>query len=129
MNTVSGTFEVDITAGEGDPAGPVARMVVDKRYSGGLEGTGVGQMLAVHTPVAGSSTYVALETVTGSIRGRTGTFALRHDGVMIRNQGNLTITVVPDSGTADFAGIDGTMDIVNNAGAHGYTFTYTLPEP
>mgnify|MGYP002783413940 FL=1 len=47
---------------------------------------------------------------------------------MTRGAPSLTITVVPDSGTDELAGITGAMAIdVAPGGKHSYTFTYTLP--
>jgi hypothetical protein len=39
----------------------------------------------------------------------------------------LTVSVVPDSGTGEFAGITGTMNIIIADGKHSYDFAYTLP--
>jgi hypothetical protein len=46
---------------------------------------------------------------------------------MTRGAQQLVITVVPDSGTGDLAGIAGTMTIDIKDGKHFYTFDYTLP--
>jgi hypothetical protein len=40
----------------------------------------------------------------------------------------LSVTVVPGSGTGELAGIAGTMTILIASGKHSYTFEYTLPE-
>jgi hypothetical protein len=45
---------------------------------------------------------------------------------MTRGAPSLTITVVPDSGTDELAGLAGTMDIIIEDGKHTYAFTYTL---
>jgi hypothetical protein len=39
----------------------------------------------------------------------------------------LTVSVVPDSGTGELAGIAGTMNIIIADGKHSYDFAYTLP--
>jgi len=46
--------------------------------------------------------------------------------VMNRGAPGLTITVVPDSGTGDLAGITGTMNIIIEAGKHSYELDYNL---
>jgi len=46
---------------------------------------------------------------------------------MTRGAQQLVITVVPDSGTGDLAGITGTMTIDIKDGKHFYTFDYLLP--
>ena len=126
----SGTFEVKLTPqapaeGVGDPA--VGRMAIDKRFHGDLEGTSRGEMLAALTPVEGSAGYVAMEKVSATLQGRSGTFVLQHSGTMRRGAQQLTISVVPDSGTGELAGIAGTMTIEITGGKHFYAFEYTLP--
>jgi hypothetical protein len=128
---VSGTFEVKLTPqvaadGFGDPS--VGRLAIDKRFQGDLDATSKGEMLATRTAVAGSAGYVALERVTGSLQGRTGSFSLQHSGTMDRGVPQLSVTVVPDSGTGELAGLVGTMAILIEGGKHSYDFDYTLPE-
>ena len=53
---------------------------------------------------------------------------MQHCGVMDRGTPELTIRVVPDSGTGELAGIAGRMTIVKDGGKHSYEFDYTLPE-
>jgi Protein of unknown function (DUF3224) len=131
MPHAKGTFEVTLAPqGEGDNADGtmLGRMSLDKRFTGDLAGTGQGQMLTAMTAVAGSAGYVAIERVTGTLHGRTGSFVLQHTGTMNRGTPQLAITVVPDSGTGALAGIAGTfvIDIVD--GKHYYRFEYTLPQ-
>ncbi len=42
------------------------------------------------------------------------------------NQGDsaLTVTIVPDSGTGELAGISGTLEIDSEAGTHTYVLEY-----
>jgi hypothetical protein len=80
------------------------------------------------TAVKGSAGYVAIEQVTGVLRGRRGTFFLQHRGVMDRGTPTLSVTVVPDSGTGELEGLSGTMTIDIAGGEHSYTFDYALPE-
>jgi len=44
-----------------------------------------------------------------------------------RGAPRLTLTVVPDSGTGQLAGLTGAMTIDIVGGKHLYTFEYTLP--
>lgn len=126
----SGTFEVKLTPQsddkDGDPT--LGRMTIDKQFHGDLEGTSKGQMLTGMTEVKGSAGYVAIEKVSGTLHGRSGTFILQHTGTMNRGAPQLTITVVPDSGTGQLAGIAGTFTIKIAEGKHSYEFEYTLPE-
>ena len=126
----SGTFDVKVTPqapepGVGDPT--VGRMSIDKVFHGDLDGTSLGQMLTAMTDVKDSAGYVAIERVKGVLKGRRGTFALQHTGIMDRGVSGLVITVVPDSGTGQLAGLTGTMTIDVRDGKHFYTFDYTLP--
>ena len=52
---------------------------------------------------------------------------LQHNGTMTRGEGQLVISVVPDSGTGELAGLGGTMTINIVDGKHLYEFDYTLP--
>ncbi len=131
-NRASGTFEVKLNPQVsddkvGDPS--VGRMSIDKQFHGDLEGTSKGQMLAVRTDVEGSAGYVAMERVTGTLHGHSGTFALQHSGTMTRGAQKLTVTVVPDSGTGELVGLVGKMTIDIVDGKHFYGFEYTLAEP
>jgi hypothetical protein len=51
---------------------------------------------------------------------------LQHTGVMKRGEGQLTISVVPDSGEGELAGLTGQMTIRIEADAHNYDFEYDL---
>ena len=126
----SGTFEVRLSPqvdGEEGGAG-LGRMLIDKRFAGDLEATSRGQMLAARGCVEGSAGYVALEQVTGTLRGRAGGFVLQHTGTMRRGAQELSVTVVPDSGTGGLEGLDGRMLITVAGGRHSYEFDYTLGE-
>ena len=129
----TGTFKVTLTPqapeDKADPA--LARMLLDKQFHGDLEGTSKGQMLAAGTGGKGSSGgYVAMERVTGTLRGRSGAFVLQHTGTMTRGAQELSITVVPDSGTGQLVGLSGKMNINIAEGKHSYEFEYTLdPTP
>jgi len=127
----TGTFDVKVTPQASDDKGDgaVGRMTLDKQFHGDLEGTSKGQMLTAMTAVKGSAGYVAIERVTAVLRGRPGTFALQHTGIMNRGTPSLTITVVPDSGTDQLAGLAGTMAIIIAAdGKHSYEFDYALAD-
>jgi len=129
MAHARGTFEVKLTPqADGDAGAGLARMILDKQFHGDLEATSQGQMLSAGTAVQGSAGYVALERVSGTLLGRTGTFVLQHHGLMNRGTPSLTITVVPDSGTGELTGLAGTMGIEIAEGRHSYDFEHTLPE-
>jgi Protein of unknown function (DUF3224) len=125
-----GTFDVKITPQTPDGKfedASMGRMTIDKQFHGDLEGTSKGQMLTAMTETKGSAGYVAVERVTGTLNGRSGTFVLQHSATMTRGVPQLSVTVVPDSGTGQLLGLTGKMDIIINAGKHSYDFEYTLP--
>jgi len=128
-NHASGPFDVKVTPQDDKSEDPLlARMTLDKQYHGDLDGAGKGQMLTAGTDFKGSGAYVAIEKVSGTLKGRTGTFVLQHNGTMTNNAPQLAITVVPDSGTGQLKGIAGKMTITIAAGGkHSYDFEYTLP--
>ncbi|WP_229458852.1 DUF3224 domain-containing protein [Massilia glaciei] len=124
-----GSFSITLQpppAGEGVDRLSVGRMLIDKRYLGDLEARGQGEMLSAGNPSAGSAAYVAIEHVTGVLGGRKGSFALQHAGTMHGGVNELTINVVPGSGTGELAGIVGQLklDLVDRT--HCYTLDYTL---
>lgn len=126
-----GTFEVTITPsgapdeGEGSVLGSMA---LAKVFHGTWRGTSKGSMLtASSTGTPGSAAYVAVERFTGSLDGRQGSFALVHRGVMSASGRELTIGIVPDSGTGELQGIAGRLSIDIRDGTHHYALDYTLP--
>jgi hypothetical protein len=127
----TGTFEVKITPQAPDGKfedATLGRVTIDKQIHGDLEATSKGTMLTASTDVQGSAGYVAIERITGTLQGRTGSFVLQHTGTMNRGAFQLSITVVPDSGTGQLVGITGKFIINIADGKHSYVFDYTLPE-
>ena len=131
MHHASGPFNVKLapTWTEEHPDGTkLARLSIDKEFHGDLEATSKGEMLSAGTSTRGSAGYVAIERVTGTLAGRTGSFVLQHSGTMNRGAAQLTLTVVPDSGSGALTGIAGSMTIEITDGKHKYGFSYSLPE-
>ena len=129
MPTARGIFEVNM-----EPEPPfleqngvtLNRNVVRKEFSGDMAGTSEAQMLAAFTGTPGSAGYVAIEHFTGSVAGKSGSFVLQHSGVMDRGDAQLTVTIVPDSGSGALAGISGTMTLDNDEGRHSYVLEYEI---
>ncbi|MHB1056353.1 MAG: DUF3224 domain-containing protein [Rhodanobacter sp.] len=108
-------------------ASGLGRLSLDKQFRGDLDATSQGEMLAAGDGVT-SGAYVALEKVTGSLHGRSGSFALVHRALMVDGAPrDWTVVVVPGSGTGELAGLDGSMVITIADGKHGYDFEYSLP--
>lgn len=126
-STAKGTFDVKIDSVEEDYP-PPGRRLLDKQFHGDLQATSLGQMLTALTTVPQSGGYVAIEQVSGTLHGRSGTFMLQHNGFMNRGEQSLTITVVPDSGTGELVGLAGEMTIHFEGEQHLYELTYTLAD-
>jgi hypothetical protein len=123
----TGPFDVKMAPQDDKSTEGLSRFLLDKQYHGDLDGTAKGQMLTNGVSADGSGVYVAMEKFTGILKGRSGSFVLHHTGVMTRGTPQLTIAVVPDSGTGELAGIAGTMTINIVDKKHSYDFEYTLP--
>lgn len=127
----TGTFEVKLSPhppedkAEGSTLG---RMSIDKQFHGDLEATSEGQMLTAMTDVKGSAGYVAIERITGTLHGSSGSFVLQHSGTLTKGASQQSIMVVPDSGTGQLVGLTGTMTIMIADGKHSYDFEYRLPK-
>ncbi|HEY8460706.1 MAG TPA: DUF3224 domain-containing protein [Blastocatellia bacterium] len=128
--TAKGTFDVKVAQQPQDDnaGGPFSRLFLDKQYHGDLKATSKVQMLAAETSVEGSGAYVAFELVTGELNGKRGSFILQHKGTMRKGVYAMNVTVVPDSGTDELAGIDGSMKIIIEGAKHSYEFEYALGE-
>ncbi|MDT7834903.1 DUF3224 domain-containing protein [Aquabacterium sp. OR-4] len=126
----TGSFEVQMTP-QGSPEGAeghqLGLLLLNKRFSGDLAGTGSGRMLTALTATPGSAGYVAIERFSGTLHGRSGSFVFQHSGSMSAGAQQLSITVVPDSGTGELSGLRGAFKIQIEAGVHRYSFDYTLP--
>ncbi|MFL6658893.1 MAG: DUF3224 domain-containing protein [Massilia sp.] len=126
----SGSMEVVVTpAAPAEKSGRTAtgRMILDKQYTGDLVGTGKGEMLTAMTDTKGSAAYVAMERVSGRLDGRSGSFVIAHRGSMRGNTSELTVQIVPDSGTGELTGIAGTMTFERTERGHVYQCDYVLP--
>jgi hypothetical protein len=128
--SISGTFDVKVAplAEDKGAGSTLGRMSIDKQFHGDLEATSKGEMLTAMTEVKGSAGYVAIERVSGTLEGRKGSFVLLHRGIMTGGGQELSLTVVPDSGSGELVGLAGKMDIKIADGEHFYDFEYTLAE-
>jgi hypothetical protein len=129
MTVAKGSFIVDMKP-QGEPAAAdgvnLGRLSLEKRFEGDLQATSRGEMLTAMTAVQGSAGYVAIERVTGTLHGRQGSFVFQHTGTMTRGAQQLSIAVVPDSGTGELAGLEGTFRLQIVDGRHLYEFEYRL---
>jgi uncharacterized protein DUF3224 len=126
-----GTFEVKVKPLPEDEKVEglkVARFGFDKQWKGDLAGTSKGEMMATGSGDQGAGGYVALEQVTGTLKGRSGSFAAVHKGTMQGGAFDLLVEVVPGSGTGQLAGLTGRVTITIAEGKHSYRIDYALPE-
>jgi hypothetical protein len=129
MKTATGSFEVTVqplSNAEVSDDATLGRFLLTKKFSGDLVAEARGQMLSAGTAIQGSAGYVAIDQVTGTLAGRAGGFVLQHSGTMNRGAPGLSITVVPDSGTGQLAGLSGTLTIRIVDRQHFYEFDYSF---
>ena len=130
MPVARGPFDVKMmpqAADAREAAAFLGRLSIDKQFHGDLEATSLGQMLAARGSQPASAGYVAIERVTGTLAGKSGSFILQHSGHSNPNAQSLVVNVVADSGTDGMVGLSGTMSIIIAPdGAHSYEFTYEL---
>ncbi|MGO8969651.1 MAG: DUF3224 domain-containing protein [Myxococcaceae bacterium] len=127
----SGTFEVQMMPqGTNDKAegSTLGRLSLAKQFHGQLDASSQGQMLTAVADAQGSAGYVAIERVTGALNGRRGSFVLQHAGTMSERGVEQSVSVVPDSGAGQLAGLAGKMTIQIVDGKHLYELQYTLPD-
>lgn len=128
---VSGSFSITMTpATTPQRSGRTAlgRMLLQKVYTGELAATASGEMLSAVTDTSGAAGYVAIEAITGVLQGRQGSFVVQHAGTMADGKQELSVVIVPHSGTGQLQGISGTMAIRIEAGQHFYDLDYALPQ-
>lgn len=102
------------------------RNVVRKTFSGDVAGTSEAQMIAARTDDPGSAGYVAMELFTGTVAGKSGSFVMQHNGIVDNGSPDLSVVIVPGTGTADLSGISGSLTIDNVDGVHSYVLDYEL---
>jgi hypothetical protein len=125
----AGSFDVNLVPQSlaNADAGPLmGRLSINKTFSGDLQATSQGEMLSAGTAVKGSAGYVAMERVTGTLHGKSGSFVLQHSGTMNLGAPQLTVSVVPDSGTDELTGLSGTLSIQIADGKHSYAMGYEI---
>lgn len=130
MLEATGTFHikmspVDVAAGT--PADAYGRMTIAKNYEGDIAGTGTGEMLGA-MGLDASGAYVAMERIVGTLNGREGAFTVVHYGVVESGRQELSIIIVPGSGSGDLTGIKGVYRLDIADGVHRYMLQYELPD-
>jgi hypothetical protein len=135
MVQAKGSFEVKMIPAEPsdfEKANDIGRLTSDKTWHGDFEGVSHVEMITGSTASTGSMAYVAIERVTGKLNGREGSFTFLHRGTMMKggdpSAAELSVAVVPNSGTGELAGLAGSLKIqIDAQGKHAWTFDYSLP--
>src|SRR6204780_2342254 len=107
-----GSFDVKMAPAEPtdfEKANDITRLTSDKTWHGDFEGVSHGEMITGSTASTGSMAYVAIERMTGKLNGRQGSFTFAHRASMMKGDvpsaGDLSVTVVPNSGTGELTGL------------------------
>jgi hypothetical protein len=108
--------------GDGAPLPRIARADVDFAYEGDLDGTGECRYIFRYGP-DGSCQILGFEHVTGTLAGRRGEFALRHEGTFGASGLSVASTVVPGSATGELEGLSGTGTFTAPAGEETCSWT------
>ena len=135
MTHAKGSFEIKMTPAEPtdfEKANDITRFTSDKTWHGDFEGVSHGEMITGSTTSTGSLAYVAIERMTGKLNGRQGSFTFSHRASMMKSDspsaGDLSVLVVPNSGTGELTGLTGSLTIhIDASGKHTWTFDYYLP--
>jgi len=123
-----GTFEVSLKPEASDKEAGISfgRFSIDKTFRGDLQATSKVDMLSAGSETNGHGSYVAIERVTGTLHGKSGTFVLMHMGSRSPTAQQLSITVVPGCSTGELEGLEGKLTISIVDKVHHYDFAYEI---
>jgi hypothetical protein len=98
--------------------------IINQLFHGGVEGESVGHSLMTYSD-DGFATIVGLQTIEGSVEGRSGRFIMQSTGTYDPKKGvaDMKLTIVPSSGTGGLKGIRGEGSY---AAVHGDQQPYQL---
>ncbi len=109
---------------EGPDLPKLTRASVNKTFTGDIDGEGQVDYLMMYRS-DGSATFIGLERITGSVRGKTGTFVLQRTGVFEDGQAKESYSVVPGSATGELRGLRGEgTSSVGHGMEHPFTLSY-----
>jgi hypothetical protein len=125
----AGTFSLDVFQEEkpyDEHLGTkIARVHVEKTFSGGLVGTSTAELITVVNDAPRA--YVAIERFEGSLDGRSGGFVLQHNAGGDKGEPWLSWKIAEGTGTGELDGITGEGQIaIGPDGGHSYTLDYEL---
>ncbi len=109
MTVANATFTVqgwdEQTYEDRDP-GKLTQAAVEQAISGDIEGSSDVRWIMAYT-AADAAEFVGVQTVTGALGGRTGSFVLRSVGTFDGSTARGELTVVEGSGIGQLSGITG----------------------
>ena len=137
MPHVTAVFVIDRTAPRaldlaGEGGVDYGGMTLWKTFSGAIDGSSVVEMLYTTTPRAdvtfAGRGYVAQERITGTVLGRSGSFALLHISTVDGTDPPVSKYVIsPGSGSGDLVGMSGVgLITIDDDGAHELHLDYEL---
>jgi len=97
------------------------RVRATKAFRGDIEGESTLEYLMMYRE-DGSASFVGLERVIGTLRGRSGSFVLEHKGTFEDGTAKTRWHVVPGSGTGELSGLTGEGGM-NSGHAEKYAVT------
>jgi hypothetical protein len=110
--------------GEAAEERKLTRASITKTYHGDIEGVAILEYLMMYRQ-DGSASFVGLERINGKLGSRSGSFVLQHIGTFIGGVVNASLTVIPDSGSGELAGMSGAGSF-ESGHAESYPLTLTI---
>lgn len=119
------TFWEENAYGKAEEGAKFTHAGVKTTFRGDIEGDGTSAYLMAY-PDGGHASFVGLERIEGRVGGRSGGFAILHDGTFADGKLRSEWSVVPGSGTGDLLGLKGNGTYLNEGGepTTDYTFEY-----
>ena len=113
--------ELDLSGADDDWLGAIT---MRKTYSSGLVGESVAHFISSGTEA--SRGYLAAERITGTLDdGRSGSFTVHHGGRQVGDELTIFGSIIPGTGTDDFAGFAGAATIIHDADGPYFQFELT----
>ncbi len=110
----------------------LSQATVTKTFSGDLEGESTAQLLMCQADakdLSAGAGYVASDSVTGTLGGKSGSFVMQHGGLSASGNSRTWGHIVPGSGAGELAGITGDVTIdVDADGKHTIVLEYDFPD-
>jgi hypothetical protein len=107
----------------------VGLMTFSKTLIGDIDGHAETLFTSAYSHETATGTYLAMESFTGSIGGRSGTVNIAHTATTTGSERtHHLMVIVPASGTGELAGITGTGSLdIDTDGTHHLSLDYELP--